>query len=251
MSLPRPATGTLLGVIAIAIALGGTAYATATVGTAQLKDDAVTSRKIRDGQVTARDLAHGAVGTLDLAPNAVTRTRLATASVTALKLAPDAVDGTKIRDGSIAASDVAAGSFVRGDGLSQANAGTLASGRTDYRMLSLGGVDIFANCTAQKLTTYAKAFVHDLAIVDEVDFDGQAPHVAAGVLDLGGVVGFQASSAASIGLVRWQASWTDADGPHVRTAESRTSRPAAAAASAPAASRSVDPRGVPSPPAGG
>lgn len=60
--LPTP--GTVLAVVALTVALGGTAYAAGllpagSVGTAQLKVGAVVSSKVKDGSLLARDFKPG------------------------------------------------------------------------------------------------------------------------------------------------------------------------------------------------
>ena len=59
-----PAPGTVLAVVALTVALGGTAYAAGvlpagSVGTAQLKDGAVVSSKVKDASLLARDFKPG------------------------------------------------------------------------------------------------------------------------------------------------------------------------------------------------
>ena len=239
MTRRRPAAGTVVSVVALTLVLGGTAVAASKIGTAQLKNNAVTSAKIKDGQVRTGDLATGAVTSRKIAARAVTTGKLADQAVTAAKIATGAVDGTRIapaaidetkvvpasltgasiKPASIPASAVAAGSFIAGSGLSSADAGTLPSGTTGYRMLSLGGIDIFASCSSQILSTSARAFVADLYVLDVVTFNGQTPFEAAGVLQPGGAAASQAVATSAIGTVRWQASWRDTSGAHVRTAE--------------------------------
>jgi hypothetical protein len=60
--LPRPST--VLALVALAVALGGTGYAATllpagSVGTAQLKNGAVISSKVKDGSLRAADFAPG------------------------------------------------------------------------------------------------------------------------------------------------------------------------------------------------
>jgi hypothetical protein len=55
------------GLIAIFIALGGTAYAAATIGSNDIKDDAVKSRHIKDAQVKSGDIDPAALEGLDAA----------------------------------------------------------------------------------------------------------------------------------------------------------------------------------------
>jgi len=52
-----------VGYLALFIALGGTTYAATTVGSADIKDNAVLSRHIKNGQVKHQDLAVNSVGT--------------------------------------------------------------------------------------------------------------------------------------------------------------------------------------------
>jgi len=66
----------VMATIAVFVALGGSSYAAITVGTEQLRDDAVTSAKIGNGQVLS---AH---------------------------IGGDAVDGTKVQDGTLRATDL-------------------------------------------------------------------------------------------------------------------------------------------------
>lgn len=79
----RPSAGTVISIIALVVALGGTGYAAITlprnsVGSPQLKSGAVTGAKIKKS------------------------------SVTSAKIAPNAVDGARIRNGSVTAADLAA-----------------------------------------------------------------------------------------------------------------------------------------------
>ena len=59
MHVPSP--GTVIAVIALAVALGGTAYAAKKIGAKQLKANAVTEKKVKDGAITDRKIAAGAV----------------------------------------------------------------------------------------------------------------------------------------------------------------------------------------------
>ena len=60
-----------VGYLALFVALGGTSYAAANIGSAQIKTDAILTRHIKDGQVTGRDLARGAVGPRQIRDRAV------------------------------------------------------------------------------------------------------------------------------------------------------------------------------------
>ncbi|HEU5320179.1 MAG TPA: hypothetical protein VFX28_05210, partial [Methylomirabilota bacterium] len=152
--LLHPAT--ILAVIALLVALSGAGYAATKIGTAQLKNNAVTKAKIKNGAVstaklqngavnsaklaggavraadlgsaavgsgalangavTAAKIAAGAVGSSALATGSVEGAKLANGSVTDEKLGPNAVTGAKIAGGTITAANIAPGQVVKGNG---------------------------------------------------------------------------------------------------------------------------------------
>ncbi|WP_139982867.1 hypothetical protein [Nocardioides litoris] len=59
-SLRRPSGPMIMSTAALVVALGGTSYAAATIGTADIRNDAVTSAKIKNGTIQQRDLTDGA-----------------------------------------------------------------------------------------------------------------------------------------------------------------------------------------------
>lgn len=73
-SIRRPSPAMVVAGVALAIALGGTSYATvlqvprASVGTAQLKTGAVTTKKIAQNAVTAAKVRNGSLLKADFAP---------------------------------------------------------------------------------------------------------------------------------------------------------------------------------------
>lgn len=60
----------VMSTIGVFIALGGTSYAVArnSIGTPQLRDNAVTSAKVRNGALTAKDLAASVLGSVARGP---------------------------------------------------------------------------------------------------------------------------------------------------------------------------------------
>ncbi|GAA5145108.1 hypothetical protein GCM10023340_13890 [Nocardioides marinquilinus] len=66
----RPSGPMLMSTAALVVALGGTSYAAATVGTADLENNAVISPKIADGTIRSIDIADGTIRGDDLAPSA-------------------------------------------------------------------------------------------------------------------------------------------------------------------------------------
>jgi hypothetical protein len=130
-----------IALLALFVALGGSAYAVSSINGALLKrgsvpgsklkksavtsaklaGNAVTSAKIAGGAVRAADLGAGAVGTANLADGAVangklaggavTNGKLGDGAVTGAKLAGDSVDGSKVADGSIGGVDLTPSGF--------------------------------------------------------------------------------------------------------------------------------------------
>lgn len=57
LSGKRPSAALVLSAMALTVAMGGTSYAAATIGTGDIKNNAITSPKIRDGAIRMADLA--------------------------------------------------------------------------------------------------------------------------------------------------------------------------------------------------
>jgi hypothetical protein len=84
----------VVALLALAIALSGTAYAATTIGTNQIKDGAVTTPKLHNGAVSAAKLSNGAVAGEKIRNNAVT--------------------SGKVKDGSLLARDFKPGELLGG-----------------------------------------------------------------------------------------------------------------------------------------
>ena len=85
------------------------------VGPAQLRDGAVTSKAIAGKAVDASKLADGAVGNTQLAGKSVDAGKLSDGAVGPTQIAPDAVTSSKVADGSIGASAIADGGLQTRD----------------------------------------------------------------------------------------------------------------------------------------
>jgi hypothetical protein len=106
----------VIALAALFVALGGTAFAAATIGTNDIKNGAVTKQKLHSKAVTTRKIApqavttgkiaDQAVTTDKIADQAVTTDKIADQAVTSGKIAPDAVDSSMILDGSIQTGDL-------------------------------------------------------------------------------------------------------------------------------------------------
>jgi hypothetical protein len=103
----RLTPATVISVLALFFALGGSAFAAATVGTADLQNQAVTTPKLADGAVTGKKIATQAVGPAKIALGAVRTAKIIDAAVTTAKLADDSVTTDKIADGQVTDADLA------------------------------------------------------------------------------------------------------------------------------------------------
>jgi hypothetical protein len=103
--LKRPSPGTVLGLLALIVAVAGNTGAFAGTGHKVTKNDlakgAVTAKALAKGAVTAKALATGAVTAKALAKDAVTAASLKAGSVGAAGLAPNAVTASAIAPGSV------------------------------------------------------------------------------------------------------------------------------------------------------
>ncbi len=112
----------VLSVVALFVALGGSAYAAAKLHAGQVKTvnianeavtqpklraNAVTSGKIANGQVNNRDLANGSVSGNKLGREAVKTNKLAKKAVIATTLGPESVTGAKVKAEAISQAKLA------------------------------------------------------------------------------------------------------------------------------------------------
>jgi hypothetical protein len=105
--LLHPAT--IIAVIALLVALSGAGYAATKIGTAQLKNNAVTTPKIKNAAVSTAKLKNNAVSAAKLAGGAVRAADLGNGAVTGPKLADDAVTAAKIAGGAVGTNALANG----------------------------------------------------------------------------------------------------------------------------------------------
>lgn len=110
-ALPSPAM--LVALLALFVALGGSAYAVKTatapansVVTKSIKKGAVTRGKLATGAVGAAQLGAGTVGSAQLAAKAVGTGQLADGAVGTTQLAPEAVTGAKVGKATITAGNI-------------------------------------------------------------------------------------------------------------------------------------------------
>jgi hypothetical protein len=129
----RPSAALVVSTAALVVALTGTGYAALSipknsVGTKQLKNNAVTSAKIKDGQVAGGDIAANAITSSKIKDGQVTSGDLATGAVTNAKIGSGAVANGNIVDGTITFGKAHVGDFAQGPGAIITLTGDVATG---------------------------------------------------------------------------------------------------------------------------
>src|SRR4051812_9961916 len=103
--------------VALFVALGGTAYAANTIGSADVIDESLLSQDIKNGEVQNPDLGtnsvtssrilSGNVFNSDLAPDSVNGSKVIANSLTSGDLAPNSVSTSELTDGSVTTAKLA------------------------------------------------------------------------------------------------------------------------------------------------
>ncbi len=104
----------ILSIVALFVALGGSAYAVGigknTVRSPQIVDGAVRTVDVRDSAVNAAKIAPDAVGNEELADNSVSSQQVVDETLTAQDLGPDSVTTSEVADQSLTSDDLGANS---------------------------------------------------------------------------------------------------------------------------------------------
>ena len=103
--LTRPAM--LVALLALGMASVGTAFASGLIGSAQVRDNSLTSADIHDDGIQSRDIKNLSLGTADLAEGSVTSTKIKNGTIRFGDLASDSVRRSQVADGEITASAIA------------------------------------------------------------------------------------------------------------------------------------------------
>jgi hypothetical protein len=172
----RPRYADIASTLALVVAMGGTAYATATVGTANIKDGAVTTAKLRDTAVTNSKIHAGAVSTGKLVAGAVTHS----------KIGVDSIDGSNVAVNSLTLSDLL---------------GANATGAISFSLgaNSCGNLNLGVN-GAQVGQIVVFSFTGDTAIPTSVVFGGNRVTAANTVAARACNVGASAMSVSNLGI---------------------------------------------------
>ncbi|MGE5636115.1 MAG: hypothetical protein ACM3UV_04130 [Nocardioidaceae bacterium] len=103
----RPSPALAVACLALFVAMGGAAYAAATIGSADIIDDSIRSRDVRNEDLRGRDIADSSLGTSDVIND----------SLRGRDVRRDSLDGTDINEDSLGTVPDAAklGGIVAGD----------------------------------------------------------------------------------------------------------------------------------------
>jgi hypothetical protein len=99
--LARPRPATLIALLALFMAMGGTSLAGSVLSGSALKNGSVSRKKIATNAIDSTRLAANSVTSGKLAKGAVGASKLATGAVTAAALAPGSVAGTNLAVGAV------------------------------------------------------------------------------------------------------------------------------------------------------
>jgi hypothetical protein len=162
-----------ISIVALFVALGGTAWAVTQIGTDQIMNSAVTSSKLAKSSVTNSKLADHSVGNAKLRNNSVSNSNLQSDSVSNSNLQSNSVSTSKIQDAAVTSSQVAPNTFLAANGTAAnslklgglpaadflGGSGGLNSirlvvpaGQTGKQLLPVGFGTFTGNCTANQPT---------------------------------------------------------------------------------------------------
>jgi hypothetical protein len=109
----------ILSIVALFVALGGSAYAVGigknTVRSPQIVDGAVRTVDVRDNAVNAAKVAPDAIGNEELADNSVTSQQVVDETLTNADLGAASITSSEIADGSVGSADVSDNSLTAND----------------------------------------------------------------------------------------------------------------------------------------
>ena len=112
----------VVALLALALSLGGTAYAAKLITSKDIKNNTVRSVDLRNGGVTAADLKDGAVGGPEIKDGAVGGADIADGGVGSADIADGGVGGADIAGGGVGSVDIADGG-VGGAGVADGSIG--------------------------------------------------------------------------------------------------------------------------------
>jgi hypothetical protein len=98
---PRLSYANVTATLALIVALGGTAYAAATITGADVVDGSLTGADIKDASLHGVDVASDTISSANISDHTITHSDLATASVGSGKVIDDSLTGTDIDESTL------------------------------------------------------------------------------------------------------------------------------------------------------
>lgn len=114
-SVRRTRSVHVLGAIALVAACTGSAYAAATIGSAQVIDNSLRGVDVRNGSLAGIDVANSSLGGADIADGSLSGADVADGSIAGTDLTDASVAGTDLADASVGTAKVVDGSLERAD----------------------------------------------------------------------------------------------------------------------------------------
>lgn len=143
----------ILSIVALFVALGGSAYAVGigknTVRSPQIVDGSVRTVDVRDNAVNAAKVAPDAIGNEELAENSVTSQQVVDETLTNADLGAASVTSSEITDGAVGSADVSDNSLTAND-LANDSVGAAELQASSVRASELGGIIQVSNEVAIK-----------------------------------------------------------------------------------------------------
>jgi len=191
----------VVALLALIVALGGSAYAAKKIGSKQLKKNAVTTKKIKNGAVTGSKIANNAVTTGKIANNAVTTGKIANNAVTTGKIADNAVTAGKIAGATLDSLTIGRSTSTSCD---PATTGFVDCGTVSLNLPRAGRVLVVADLAYDGSNSNGyrgacRLAVDGTAVGTTIDY-GQAAYVASGGVTVVGGPGFNANGQEGGGL---------------------------------------------------
>jgi hypothetical protein len=187
----RPSPAMVVALLALIVALGGSAYAAKKIGSKQLKKNAVTTKKIKNGAVTGSKIANNAVTTGKIANNAVTTGKIADNAVTAGKIAGATLDSLTIGRSTSTSCDPATSGFV--------DCGTVSLNLPRAGRVLVVADLAYDGSNSNGYRGACRLAVDGTAVGTTIDY-GQAAYVASGGVTVVGGPGFNANGQEGGGL---------------------------------------------------
>ena len=176
----RPTPGFVIGLLALAVALSGTAWAATKIDTEDIKSKAVTKKKLDTAAVTTKKIADGAVSSAKVADGAVTEAKIADSAVTGAKVADDSLNDTKMSD-----YEIVGGSFIRVVATEAASEAAAQIAAPEVPLYSKGQASIYAKCFRDSTAGEVRGEVYARTSADGAVMAGQddLPNATGTLLD--------------------------------------------------------------------